>query len=89
MLSLFSDTHIFTFLFENPSELYAIEVRSNYFRFAGIDWYIYSSRSSADFISLYLRAAKMDPGVSSVLQELTKILKKLYHIFTQNTIFFG
>ena len=62
------ETHVFTFLLENPDDLYSIEVRSNQFRFGGLDWYVYTSRSSAEYISLYLRVVHMDKGVSANLK---------------------
>ena len=72
------NTCVLSFLFEDPQDLYSIEVsqgcemedvsvfysdrvrmvfchyteRSNFFRFNGIDWFVYTSRSSADFIRL-------------------------------------
>ena len=62
-------------MFSDPKkDLYSIEVRSNFFRFNGIDWFVYTSRSSADFISIYLRAAKLDQGISCIVQYAFSII---------------
>ena len=68
------NTCVLSFLFEDPQDLYSIEVRSNFFRFNGIDWFVYTSRSSADFISIYLRAAQLDEGISCTVQYAFSII---------------